>query len=245
MESPDVGEKAAKILIVEDEIKIAEALCAYLGRAGYAVSQAGDGESGLAAFNASAPDLVILDLMLPKMSGERLCTEIRRVSRVPVVMLTAKSGEDDKVSGFALGADDYVTKPFSPRELVARVNSLLRRSAGDTSPLFSRMSWNGGDLEIDLESRTVWKRGEHAALTPNEYKILSRLARHPNRAFSRDELIDAALGENFGGFERTIDSHIKNLRGKIEDDTSSPVYILTVRGVGYRFGGVPRTEAAR
>ncbi|MDR1514449.1 MAG: response regulator transcription factor [Synergistaceae bacterium] len=242
MESPAASGNAAKILIVEDEIKIVEALSAYLRSAGYDVSAARDGESGLAAFNASNPDLVILDLMLPKISGEKLCTEIRRVSRVPVIMLTAKSGEDDKVAGFALGADDYVTKPFSPRELTARVRSVLRRSADGVSPLFSRMSWNNGDLEIDLESRTVWKNGSPAALTPNEYKILARLVKHPNRAFSREELIDTALGENFGGFDRTIDSHIKNLRGKIEDDTANPVYILTVRGVGYKFGRPEKME---
>jgi DNA-binding response OmpR family regulator len=230
---------AAKILVVEDEAKIAEALLAYLTSAGYEASAAYDGESGLAAFNESRPDLVILDLMLPKISGEKLCSEIRRVSRVPIVMLTAKTGLDDKVAGFALGADDYVTKPFSPRELLARVGSVLRRSG--VSPLFSRMSWNGGDLEIDMESREVWKKGKPASLTPNEYKILARLVKHPNRAFTREELIDEALGENFGGFERAIDSHIKNLRAKIEDDTANPAYILTVRGVGYRFGG--RTEA--
>jgi DNA-binding response OmpR family regulator len=162
-----------------------------------------------------------------------------------MIMLTAKSGEDDKVAGFALGADDYVTKPFSPKELVARVRSVLRRSADGVSPLFSRMSWNNGDLEIDLESRAVWKNGSRAPLTPNEYKILARLVKYPNRAFSREELIDAALGENFGGFDRAIDSHIKNLRGKIEDDTANPAYILTVRGVGYRFGGSDKTETER
>lgn len=239
------SENAGKILIVEDEIKIAEALSAYLKSAGYDVSTAGDGESGLASFNAANPDLVILDLMLPKISGEKLCTEIRRVSRVPVIMLTAKSGEDDKVAGFAFGADDYITKPFSPRELVARVRSVLRRSAEGVSPLFSRMSWNDGDLEIDIESRTVWKNGVKAALTPNEYKILARLVKYPNRAASREDLIDTALGRNFGGFDRTIDSHIKNLRGKIEDDTANPVYILTVRGVGYKFGWPDKAETER
>ncbi|MDR0616277.1 MAG: response regulator transcription factor [Synergistaceae bacterium] len=240
MESSGARETPRKILVIEDEAKIAEALLAYLKSAGYEASAASDGESGLSAFNSLNPDLVILDLMLPKISGEKLCSEIRRVSRVPIIMLTAKTGLDDKVAGFALGADDYVTKPFSPRELLARVGSVLRRSGA--SPLFSRMSWNGGDLEIDLESREVWKRGHPAALTPNEYKILALLAKHPNRAYTREELIDAALGENFGGFERVIDSHIKNLRGKIEDDTANPLYILTVRGVGYRFGYGGRTE---
>ncbi|MDR3166245.1 MAG: response regulator transcription factor [Synergistaceae bacterium] len=231
-----MAEKAS-ILIVEDEAKIVDALRAYLINAGFEVRAAYDGESGLASFNEARPDLVVLDLMLPKLGGERLCTEIRRVSRVPVVMLTAKGTEDDKVSGFALGADDYVTKPFSPRELVARIESILRRASAAGPALYSVMTWNDGDLEIDAAARIVKKRGEEVSLTPNEFKILACLASRPNRAFSREELISAALGDNFDGFERTVDSHVKNLRSKIEDDTSRPLYVLTVRGVGYRFGG--------
>ncbi|MDR3254242.1 MAG: response regulator transcription factor [Synergistaceae bacterium] len=226
-----------KILVVEDEAKIMDALRAYLENAGFAVYSAEDGAAGLRAFNELGPDLVVLDLMLPKLSGERLCQEIRRFSRVPIVMLTAKSGEDDKISGFSLGADDYVTKPFSPRELLARIQSVLRRCGEETSPLYSSMSWNDGDLEIDFESRMLKKRGAETSLTPSEFKILSSLARRPGRTFTRDELIELALGTDFDGFERTVDSHVKNLRGKIEDDTSNPRYILTVRGVGYKFGG--------
>ena len=227
----------AAILIVEDEAKIVDALRAYLINAGFEVRAAYDGEAGLASFNEARPDLVVLDLMLPKLGGERLCTEILRVSRVPVVMLTAKGTEDDKVSGFALGADDYVTKPFSPRELVARIESILRRASAAAPALYSVMTWNGGDLEIDTAARTVKKRGEEVSLTPNEFKILACLASRPNRAFSREELISAALGDDFDGFERTVDSHVKNLRSKIEDDTARPQYVLTVRSVGYRFGG--------
>jgi DNA-binding response OmpR family regulator len=227
----------AKILIVEDEVKIVEALGAYLTNAGFEVCSAYNGESGLAVFNEATPDLVVLDLMLPKISGEKLCMEIRRVSRVPIVMLTAKSALDDKIAGFSMGADDYVTKPFSPRELLARIESILRRSMDGLSSLYSTMSWNDGDLEIDVASRALRKKGVPVAVTPNEFKILTRLVKYPQKAFTREELIDSALGDDFDGFERTIDSHIKNLRSKIEDDTANPAYILTVRGVGYRFGG--------
>jgi DNA-binding response OmpR family regulator len=234
--------EALKILVVEDEVKISDALRAYLENAGYAVYAAFDGEAGLAMFNELSPDLVVLDLMLPKISGEKICQEIRRASRVPVIMLTAKSGLDDKISGFALGADDYVTKPFSPRELLARIQSILRRCSGGISPLYSRMSWNGGDLELDLESRALLKRGAPVNVTPNEFKILSSLVRYPQKTFTREELIDIALGEDFDGFDRTVDSHVKNLRGKIEDDTANPQYIITVRGVGYKFGGADRAR---
>jgi DNA-binding response OmpR family regulator len=232
--------EALKILIVEDEVKISDALRAYLENAGYAVFAAFDGESGLAMFNEFSPDLVVLDLMLPKIPGERICQEIRRVSRVPIVMLTAKSALDDKVSGFAIGADDYVTKPFSPRELLARIKSLLRRCGDGISPLYSRMIWNDGDLEMDLESRILKKRGNPVNATPNEFKILSSLVKYPQKTFTREELINIALGADFDGFDRTVDSHIKNLRGKIEDDTANPKYIITVRGVGYKFGGARR-----
>jgi DNA-binding response OmpR family regulator len=228
---------AKKILIVEDEEKITDALRAYLENAGFIVAVAADGEAGLSAFNEHRPDLVVLDLMLPKLSGEMLCREIRRISRVPIVMLTAKSGEDDKISGFSLGADDYITKPFSPRELIARIGSILRRCGESLSPLYSSMSWNEGDLEMDLESRVLKKKGVEVNVTPSEFKLLALLAERPGRTFTRDELIERALGMEFDGFERTVDSHIKNLRGKIEDNTANPRYILTVRGVGYKFGG--------
>jgi DNA-binding response OmpR family regulator len=226
----------ASVLVVEDEAKITDVLRIYLENAGFKVFAAFDGEAGLALFRETNPSLVVLDLALPKLSGEKVCEEIRAVSGVPIIMLTAKGAEDEKIAGFALGADDYVTKPFSPRELVARVRGVLRRAAGGVAPGPAVMRWNGGDLEIDAASRVVKKRGEDARLTPNEFKILTRLAGHPGRAFTRDELIESALGNDFDGFGRTIDSHVKNLRSKIEDDSSNPVYVVTVRGVGYKFG---------
>jgi DNA-binding response OmpR family regulator len=227
--------KARRILIVEDEVMISDALRAYLENAGFEVFAAFDGEAGLSMFEELSPDLIVLDLMLPKISGERLCQEIRRASRVPVVMLTAKSAEGDKIAGFSMGADDYVTKPFSPRELLARIQSILRRCGDGISPLYSRMSWNDGDLEVNFETREIKRRGAPVNLTPNEFKILSSLVKYPQKIFTREELISIALGDDFDGFDRTIDSHIKNLRGKIEDDTANPRYIITVRGVGYRF----------
>ena len=226
-----------RILIVEDEKKILEAVTAYLEHNSFTTFTAEDGEKALALFERVKPDLVILDLMLPKLSGEVVCQELRKISNVPIIMLTAKSSEDDKVAGFAYGADDYVTKPFSPRELLARVNSLFRRYVENTTPIFSTMSWNDGDLEINFETYTVKKSGQLVSLTPNEFKLLSLLIKSPHKTFTREELIDIAFGLDFDGFERTIDTHIKNIRSKIEDDTSSPKYILTVRGVGYKFGG--------
>lgn len=231
-----MADKVQKILVIEDEAKITAALRTYLESAGYEVITAPDGEAGLAAFYGMNPDLIVLDLMLPKVSGEAVCKEIRLESRIPIIMLTAKSGEGDKLSGFALGADDYVTKPFSPRELIARIQSLLRRCHDGISPLYKSMSWNGGELEIEFDSRTVRKNGIEVSLTPSEFKILSSLVKYPGKIFTRDELIDRALGNDFDGFERTVDSHIRNLRSKIEDDTANPKYVTTVRGAGYRFG---------
>lgn len=225
-----------KILIIDDEPKIVEAVAAYLENSGYETFSAFDGEKALDFINKIKPDLVILDLMLPKISGEEICKTIRKTSRIPIIMLTAKVDEDDKITGLNIGADDYVTKPFSPRELVARVNSLLRRSDEGISPLYNKMSWNDNDLEIDLNSYTVKKSGEIVNLTPNEFKLLCTIIKYPNKTFTREELIEIAFGTEFDGFERTIDSHIKNLRSKIEDDSTNPKYIITVRGIGYKFG---------
>ena len=225
-----------KILIIDDEPKIVEAVAAYLENSGYETFSAFDGEKALDFINKIKPDLVILDLMLPKISGEEICKTIRKTSRIPIIMLTAKVDEDDKITGLNIGADDYVTKPFSPRELVARVNSLLRRSDEGLSPLYNKMSWNDNDLEIDLNSYTVKKSGETVNLTPNEFKLLCTIIKYPNKTFTREELIEIAFGAEFDGFERTIDSHIKNLRSKIEDDSTNPKYIITVRGIGYKFG---------
>lgn len=225
------------ILIVEDEAKIAEAVEAYLNKRGYNTAIAGDGRDALDKFAVLCPDMLILDLNLPLVSGEDVCREIRKKSRIPIIMLTAKSLEDDKVNGLVMGADDYMTKPFSPRELVARVDSLFRRCSDGISPAFNYISFNKGDLILDYDSYTVSKAGQPANLTPNEYKILSTLVKYPNKTYTRDELIDIAFGIDFVGNERTIDSHIKNLRAKIENDTTAPQYILTVRGIGYKFGG--------
>lgn len=225
-----------KILIVDDEPKIVEAVAAYLENSGYQTKVAFDGETALNILKKENPDLVILDLMLPKISGEKICQMIRKTSRIPVIMLTAKVEEDDKINGLNIGADDYITKPFSPRELVARVNSLMRRVDEGSAPLFSIMSWNNSDLEVDFESYTVKKSGQVVNLTPNELKILFTIIKYPNKTFTREELIECAFGIEYDGFERTIDSHIKNLRSKIEDDTTNPKYILTVRGIGYKFG---------
>lgn len=231
-------EKSPKVLIIEDEPKIAEVIEAYLKKNNFDTLIAIDGEQGIKMFEDFKPQLIILDLMLPIVSGEEVCSYIRKRSRVPIIMLTAKSSEDDKIQGLHLGSDDYITKPFSPRELIARVNTILRRCSEEPQPLFDFMSWNQGDLEVDFAGHIVKKSGTIIHLTPNEFKILSILSKYPNKTFTRDDLIEVAFGMDFEGFDRTIDSHIKNLRAKIETDSSNPIYILTVRGVGYKFGGI-------
>lgn len=231
-----MSETNKKILIVDDEPKIVEVVKAYLEKSGFKVFEAYDGRQALKLFEKKYPDMVILDLMLPEMSGEEVCKSIRRISRVPIIMLTAKIDEDEKINGLNIGADDYVTKPFSNKELIARINSLFRRSDEGFSPLFHIMSWNDGDLEINMNSMTVKKSGVALNLTPNEFKILCTLMKYPQKTFTREELIEIALGMDYDGFERTVDSHIKNLRSKIEDNTANPTYIITVRGMGYKFG---------
>ena len=213
-----------------------DAIKAYLENSNYIVFTASDGEKALNLFDEVNPDLVILDLMLPKVTGEEVCQTIRKKSRIPIIMLTAKIQENDIINGFNIGADDYLTKPFSPRELVVRVGSLLRRSSEGISPLFNVMSWNDKELEVDFNQMLVKKSGIDAKLTPNEFKLLSTLIKYPQKSFTREELIDIAFGFGYDGYERTIDSHIKNLRNKIEDDSANPKYIITVRGIGYKFG---------
>ena len=232
-----MNEVNRRILVVDDEHKILAAVKAYLERAGYEVYTAMDGHRAVELFRQISPDLLILDLMLPGLTGEEVCRQVRKQSRVPILMLTAKVQEQDTVHGFEIGADDYVTKPFSPRELVARAGSLLRRCADAAEPLYDTMSWDHGALTINFTSMDVTCQGGKVSLTPNEYKLLSALARYPKKVFTREELINSALGMEYEGFERTIDSHIKNLRGKIEPDTANPRYIMTVRGIGYQFGG--------
>ncbi len=225
-----------KILVVDDEAKIADVVKSYLLSRGYSAVTAFTGSEALLAYEKEKPDLVILDWMLPDISGEEVCRALRQKSTVPVIMLTARAEEENILEGFAFGADDYVTKPFSPRQLMARVEALLRR-AEIASP--SVLSFGGGDLVVDLTGFEIRKRGLPVGLTPNEFKIISTLAQYPKKAFTREELIAAAMGDDFDGFDRIVDSHIKNIRQKIEDDTKNPRYILTVHGVGYKFGGVP------
>jgi DNA-binding response OmpR family regulator len=229
--------KAKNVLLVDDEPKILEALAALFESKGFRVFQAETGKRALTVFNRQNIALIVLDLMLPDVTGEEVCAAIRRTSRVPVIMLTAKSEEDDLIAGFGKGADDYVTKPFSLKELYVRAEALLRRSGSDLVPLTVRNSWRNGDLLVDFEKNTFRKAGTAVGLTPNEARILSALVKHPGKVFTREELIAVALGDGFDGYDRVIDSHIKNLRRKIEDSPKSPVYVLTVHGVGYRFGG--------
>ena len=176
--------------------------------------------------------------MLPDISGEEICAELRRKSRVPILMLTAKVEEEDLLKGLNLGADDYITKPFRLKELHARMEAILRRVSDDLVPLYRRISFREGDLEIDLENHLVRKSGTEVKLTPKEFKILAALIKYPSRVFSRDDLITTALGDEFDGYDRSIDSHIKNLRQKIETDSKNPVYVLTIHGIGYKFGGI-------
>lgn len=222
------------ILVVEDEAKIADVLKSYLEREGFGVATAKDGDEALSLFASLSPALVLLDLMLPRRSGEEVCREIRARGNTPIIMLTAKTEEHSILGGLAIGADDYVTKPFSPRQVVARVHAVLRR-AGTAKADVLRF---GGDwLIIDTVARTVLCEGAPVTLTPSEYSILLALASHPGKTFTRDELIQLALKDDFEGYDRVIDTHIKNLRQKIEPDTKLPRYLVTVHGVGYRFDG--------
>jgi DNA-binding response OmpR family regulator len=225
-----------RVLVVDDEPSIVEVVSSYLQRAGFDPVSAATGTQALDAFEKTHPSLVVLDLMLPDMSGEDVCRRLRSRSRVPIIMLTARAEDADAVRGLGLGADDYVTKPFSPRQLVARVDAVLRRSTVDAAPLASVLAFGDDDLTIDAAAATVRKSGRPVSLTPSELRLLCTLAANPRRTFSRDELITHALGgADFDGFDRTVDVHIKNLRQKIETDPRAPRYIHTVHGMGYRF----------
>lgn len=226
-----------KILVVDDEVKIVEVVRSYLENSGYLVAEAYNGKDALDKFEKVNPVLVVLDLMLPDISGEEICKTIRKKSRVPIIMLTAKVEEEDVLTGLNIGADDYVTKPFSPRQLVARVEAVLRRATDTPVPLSSVLSFNDDDLIIDTLKYEVKKKGSIINLTPNEYRLLMTMVKYPDKTFTREELISMVLGEDFDGFDRTIDTHIKNMRQKIETDPKNPKYILTIYGIGYRFGG--------
>lgn len=226
-----------KILIVDDEVKIIEVVKSLLESKGYEVFFAENARDAFIIFQKEDISLILLDLMLPDMSGEDICKEIRKKSRVPIIMLTAKVQEDDMLTGFNIGADDYITKPFSLKELYARVTALLRRTETSKEPLFEKCSYKNDDLVVDFIAHTVKKKSVLVNFTPNEFNILSILIKYPSKVFTRNELINFALGDEFEGFDRVIDSHIKNIRQKIEDNSKEPVYIITVHGIGYKFGG--------
>jgi two-component system, OmpR family, alkaline phosphatase synthesis response regulator PhoP len=221
------------ILVVEDEMNIARLVRDYLEHAGFEVIVTGDGDSALASARGSKPDLMVLDLGLPGRDGLDVAREIRRTSNVPIIMLTARGDEADRVAGLELGADDYVVKPFSPKELVARVRALLRRSdaATDTGAEVLRVA----DVEVDVPRMRVSVGGRPVDVTPTEFELLATLARRPGRVFTRGQLLDAIHGVSIESYERAIDAHVKNLRRKIEPEPGRPRYLLTVRGVGYRF----------
>jgi DNA-binding response OmpR family regulator len=223
------------ILVADDEPKISEVICSLFESKGFHAFPAENGAKALEIFDRENIALVILDLMMPGISGEDVCAIIRKKSRVPIIMLTAKSDEGNIVAGLELGADDYVTKPFGLKELFARAEAVLRRTADDIMPLTVRNSWRDGDLTVDFEKGEVRKRGFPVTLTPSELKILSSLVKYPGKVFTRDELIEIALGDDFDGYDRAIDSHVKNIRKKLEDDSKNPAYVLTVPGLGYKF----------
>ncbi len=226
---------AAKILVVDDEAKIVRLVRSYLEQAGYAVVEAADGQTALIQARREKPDLVVLDLGLPVIDGLEVARILRRERDVPIIMLTARVEDTDKIVGLELGADDYVTKPFNPRELVARVRAVLRRaSGGGPAPEILR----AGGLTLDLGAREATLDGRPLDLTRTEFDLLAVLLQNPGRAFTRLELLDRVQGAAYEGYERTIDAHVKNLRAKLGDDPRHPRYIQTVFGVGYKLGAV-------
>jgi DNA-binding response OmpR family regulator len=225
---------AATVLLVEDERKLRELVRSYLERAGFTVMSTDSGAEALTLASSAPPDLVILDLGLPDVPGETVASELRAAADTPILMLTAKAAAEDRIAGLELGADDYVTKPFSPRELVLRVQAILRRGGPSASP--GHAAYGGGALVIDEPQRLVTVRGVNVDLTPTEWGILLALATVPGRVYSRFELINRVRGYEFEGYERTVDSHVKNLRRKIEEEPANPRIVQTVLGGGYRLG---------
>lgn len=223
------------ILIIEDEERVADIMTKYLEKDGYKVFTTYTGKMGLEVFYREKIDVVLLDLMLPDIQGEEICQEMRKVSNVYIFMITAKGTLDDKVEGFQLGADEYLVKPVSPRELVARVKALQTRKEREENK--DTLIFDKGHLKIYSQERVVKVEGEVIGLTPNEFDILFELATSPGRVFTREQLIEAVMGIDFDGFDRTVDVHIKNLRKKIEQDTKNPRYVKTVTGIGYKFEG--------
>jgi two-component system alkaline phosphatase synthesis response regulator PhoP len=220
------------ILVVDDEARIVKLVRDYLERAGFDVLSAQDGETALVVARRERPDLILLDLMLPGVDGLDVCRRLRRESGVPIIMLTARVEEADRIVGLELGADDYVTKPFSPRELVARVRATLRRASGEMGPT---TIIRAADVELDTAALMATIGGQPVDLTPTEFQLLATMVRQPGRIFSREQLLGAVHGVAFDSYDRSVDSHIKNLRRKIEPEPRQPRYIQTVYGVGYRF----------
>ena len=230
---PQAGQR---VLVVEDDPKTSEILRVYLEKGGYQVAAAHDGPAGVSQARELRPDLVVLDLMLPGLSGTEVCRILRQESDVPIIMLTALSTLADKLEGLDLGADDYVAKPFSPSELVARVRAVLRRTSSrdqNKNPVLIKC----GDVALDLEQCSVTRGDQQVRLTPTEFKVLAVLMREPGRVFSRSQLMEKAMGCDYEGMDRTMDVHILNLRRKIEWDANRPEHILTVYGMGYKFCG--------
>jgi len=225
-----------QILLVEDEQSVSGVIKAYLEKEGYQVHSAETGLKGIDLFMTEKYNLIILDLMLPDISGEEVCKIIRQTSDVHIFMLTAKGSLNDRIEGLSIGADEYLIKPFSPRELTAKVNALFRRINGKFHT--SSVIFNDGNLHIDCEKRTIKVCGKERAFTPNEFDILRILIANKGKVLSREQLLDKLYGEDFSGFDRTIDVHIKNIRKKIETDTKNPKYVVTVLKAGYKFGGV-------
>lgn len=223
------------ILIIEDEESVAEVLKAYLEKEGYSIEYRTRGLEGIETFKSGDYKLIILDLMLPDISGEEVCRIIRKDSDVYIFMLTAKGALDDRIEGLNIGADEYLIKPFSPRELTARVNALFRRLDGEGEK--AAIVFDDGNLMIDYDKRIARVKGQEVSLTPNEFDILYTLASNKGNVLSREQIIDKVFVMDFEGYDRTIDVHIKNIRKKIEDDTRTPKYILTVVKIGYKFGG--------
>lgn len=224
------------VLVVEDDSKIARVVRVYLEQAGYKVTVAEKGREAVEFASRDLPGVVILDLMLPDISGEEVFREIRKIGDTPVIMLTAKSAPEERIAGFALGADDYIVKPFNPREMVYRVKAVLKRTGPqETAECTASMSFNEGALCIDCQKYEVKKRGIPLNFTPSEFRIMLAFASAPNWVMTREKLIEKAFGYQFEGYDRTIDVHIKNIRQKIEDDPRNPAVIVTVHRVGYKF----------
>ncbi|MPN04969.1 Sensory transduction protein regX3 [bioreactor metagenome] len=222
------------ILLVDDEVKITSVLDAYLRKNGYITLVADNGKTAIELFANNEVSLIVLDLMLPDISGEEICKQLRSKSRVPIIMLTAKSEEIDLIDGLSIGADDYITKPFSPRAVIAKIEAVLRRANGDEL-ISVPISFANGLLSIDFQNNIVKKQGNVINLTPTEYKLLKTMAKAPGRIFTREQLITFALGDDYDGFDRSIDTYIKSIRSKIEPDRKKPMFVLTVHGLGYKF----------